>query len=97
MEPILTEALCLKDPAPQDDGDDENVTPSMHPPNNLPDSLNIGPLPNLVQNESISSVSTSNSTSLSKTYDADADNSTIVINFEDSNQSSAFLISILLF
>ena len=52
MEPIRTESLCLKYPDPQCDGDDKYDTPSTHPPDNLPYDINIGPLPNLVQNES---------------------------------------------
>ena len=49
MVPIRTELACLKHPAPQDDGDDEHHIPSMHTHDNLPDNVNIGPLPNLVK------------------------------------------------
>ena len=50
MEPTRTKLLRLKCPAPQDDGDYDYGTPSMHPPDSLPDNINIRPLPNLVQN-----------------------------------------------
>ena len=49
MEPIRAEPLHLKHPTPQDDGDDECDTPSMYPPDNLPDNINITPLPTIVK------------------------------------------------
>ena len=49
MELIRAERLCLKHADPQDDGDDEYENPSMHLPDNIPDNINIEPLPNMVQ------------------------------------------------
>ena len=92
MEPINDKPLFLKHPTPQDDGDDEWNTSSMHPPNDLHDTINVGPLPNLLQNEPMFSVLTRKSTYLSKNSDDDADadagNSTIAIDYDNSNQSS---------
>ena len=64
----------------------------MYPPYNLLDNINIGTLPNLVQNESIYSFLTSNSTHFPKNpmLMPIPDNRTIVIDLEDYNQSSAY-------
>ena len=51
MELIRAELMFLKYPTPEDDGDDELDTALTHPPDNIPNSINIGPLPNLVKNE----------------------------------------------
>ena len=51
MEPIRYEPSHLKHPAPQDDNDDENNTPSTHPPGNISNNMGIEPIPNLVQSE----------------------------------------------
>ena len=72
MGPIRTEPLCLKCSTPQDDGDDEWGITSAFTPDNIPEHTSNLPLPNLVQNESITSVSTKNNASLPKNADADA-------------------------